>query len=129
MESKRNALSGVSPTPKRAELRERIRSDLTRLGLAEQISETLAHKLEPTVAKLSDEEAAAVLGSVATAYGEQRDDSERRGVDAREMADVQRLMQGFSEEVQKLDEGLRVLSAYVSRLRKRGEDHVGQTLH
>lgn len=129
MDSKRNALSGERPTLSRADLRERIRSHLTRLGLAGQISETLAHKLEPTVAKLSDEEAAAVLGSVAAAYGEQRDDHEWRGVDPQDMADVQRLMQGFREEVQKLDEGLRILSAYVSRLRKRGEEHVGQTLH
>ena len=129
MDSKRNALPGDRPAMECVDLRERIRSDLARLGMAEQISETLARKLEPTVAKLSDEEAAAVLGSVAAAYGEQRDDPERQGVDSQDIADVQRLMQGFREEVQKLDEGLRVLSAYVSRLRKRGADRVGQTLH
>jgi len=129
MDSKRNAFAGARPESGRRELRDRIRSDLARLGLAGQISETLARKLEPTVAKLSDDEAAAVLGSVAAAYGEQRKDPERRGVDSEDIADVQRLMQGFREEVQKLDEGLRVLSAYVSRLRKRGADHVGQTLH
>ena len=129
MDSKRNALPGDRPAVARADLRDRIRSDLARLGMAEQISATLARKLEPTVAKLSDEEAAAVLGSVAAAYSEQRDDPERRGVDPQDIADVQRLMQGFREEVQKLDEGLRMLSAYVARLRKRSAPSAGETLH
>ena len=129
MESKRNALSGDRPVLERTDLRERIRSDLARLGVAERISETLARQLEPTVAKLSDEAAAAVLGSVAAAYGEGQDGCERLALDPGDIADVQRLMQGFRDEVQKLDEGLRVLSAYVTRLRKRSADHFDQTLH
>ena len=38
-------------------------------------------------------------------------------------------MQGFREEVQKLDEGLRMLSAYVAGLRKRANRGASDTLH
>jgi hypothetical protein len=129
MEDEQDTLAGNGSALDRTDLREWIRSDLARRGMADSLCEMLARKLEPTVAKLSDDEAAAVLGSVATAYGEQLSDLECGGIGPGEIADVQRLMQGFREEVQKLDEGLRVLSAYVSRLRKRGSDHIGEPLH
>jgi len=126
MDDKQDTLAGEVSVSELADLREWIRSDLARRGMADPLSEMLARKLEKTLAKLSDEEAAAVLGSVAAAYGEPRDD---RGVGPDDIADVQRLMQGFREEVQKLDEGLRVLSAYVSRLQKRGTSRAGAALH
>ena len=50
-------------------------------------------------------------------------------VAATDVADIERLMEGFREEVQKLDEGLRMLSAYVSGLRKRAVRGEGDTLH
>ena len=129
MRSKRNTLEDGVPSPLGDRLRERIRDDLERLGLAAQVSENLARRLESTAAKLSADEYAAVLSSVAAACGVNRGDADVQGIAPADVADVERLMQGFREEVQKLDEGLRVLSAYVSRLRKRGADHVGQTLH
>jgi len=51
------------------------------------------------------------------------------GVDAPDIADIERLMDGFREEVQKLDEGLRMLSAYVAGLRKRACRGENDTLH
>jgi len=111
------------------ERRSRIRLDLEELGVAPQLSEAVAQRLEATVAKLSPQEYRAVLGSVAAAYGERADDPGSPGILAEDIADVQRLMQGFSEEVQKLDEGLRMLSAYVSRLRQRGVRSAVDTLH
>jgi hypothetical protein len=129
MRNKRQALDPAPATPTGAALRNRIRHDLVRLGLARELSQALARKLEPTVAKLSAEESAAVLGSVADAYGESREPADAIGIGSREIADVQRLMQGFGEEVQKLDEGLRVLAAYVSRLRQRAAAPPDETLH
>ena len=129
MRDKENGCDGAMPSPHGESLRNRIRSDLERLGMAAQFSETVAQRLEPTVANLSPHEYGAVLSSIVAVYGVQREDPDASGIAADDIADVQRLMQGFGEEVQKLDEGLRVLSAYVSRLRKRGADHVGQTLH
>ena len=89
-------------------------------GRGAQFSEAVAQRLESTVAKLSPHEYGVVLSSVAAVYGERREDGDAPGIAPEDIADVQRLMQGFGEEVQKLDEGLRMLSAYVSRLRKRG---------
>jgi len=129
MRSKRNTLEDDVPSLLGDRLRERIQSDLERLGLAAQVSENLARRLESTAAKLSADEYAAVLGSVATACGVSRDDGDVQGIAPADIADVERLMQGFREEVQKLDEGLRVLSAYVSRLQKRGTSRVGGALH
>lgn len=110
----------------RAELCARICRDLERMGVAPEFSEGVARRLAPTVAKLSPHEVGAVLASVAAAYGERGQGADLAGDD---IADVQRLMQGFSEEVQKLDEGLRMLSAYVSRLRERGTRSAGERLH
>lgn len=129
MHGKRNALSSEAPAVACADLRARLRRELTHRGLPERTAETLADTLAHTVSKLSDEESSAVLDSVATAHGERCESLEQIGIAAEDVADVQRLMQGFREEVQKLDEGLRVLSAYVSRLRKRGTAPVDETLH
>jgi len=111
------------------DLRSRIRLDLERLGVAPQLSESVAQRLQGTVGKLSSHEYRAVLGSVAVAYAERGEEGGMSGIPPEDIADVQRLMQGFSEEVQKLDEGLRMLSAYVSRLRKRGGRSAVDTLH
>jgi hypothetical protein len=129
MHDKRNAFVSERPAVEPADPRARVRTELARRGLPERVAETLTGKLASTVAKLSEEEVAAVLDSVAAAHGVRGEAALRSGIAEDDLADVQRLMQGFREEVQKLDEGLRVLSAYVSRLRKRGEEPLDETLH
>jgi hypothetical protein len=69
-------------------------------------------------------------------FGQQAAVSEAKGVEAVassvaavDIADIERLMDGFREEVQKLDEGLRMLSAYVAGLRKRASRGESDTLH
>ncbi len=129
MRDKENTCDGAMPSPHGENLRNRIRSDLEGLGMAAQFSETLAQRLASTVANLSPHEYGVVLSSIAAVYGVQREDPDASGIAAEEIADVQRLMQGFGEEVQKLDEGLRMLSAYVSRLRERALRSGTETLH
>jgi hypothetical protein len=121
--------NGGKATTSGCNLRSRIRLDLERLGVTPQLSESVAQRLQGTVGKLSSHEYRAVLSSVAAAYADRGDDGATPGILPEDIADVQRLMQGFSEEVQKLDEGLRMLSAYVSRLRKRGVRSAVDTLH
>jgi len=129
MRDKENTCDSATPSPHGENLRNRIRSDLERLGMAAQFSETVAQRLESTVANLSPHEYGAVLSSIVAVYGVQREDPDASGIAADDIADVQRLMQGFGEEVQKLDEGLRMLSAYVSRLRERAARSDAETLH
>ena len=129
MRSKRSTWEEELSSPLGGNLRNRIRSDLERLGMAAEVSENLARRLESTALKLSADEYDAVLSSVAAAYGVSRDDCDVQGIAPEDIADVERLMQGFREELQKLDEGLRMISAYVSRLRKRALRSVTDTLH
>jgi hypothetical protein len=129
MRNKENTWDGELPGRPAECPRNRIRSDLERMGLAPDVADTVARRLESTVAKLSAEEYGAVLSSLAAAYGLHRDEREVQGIAAEDIADVERLMKGFGEEVQKLDEGLRMLSAYVTRLRKRANPGASQTLH
>jgi hypothetical protein len=120
---------GTAPSPHGESLRTRIRSDLERMGMAAKFAETVAKRLESTVADLSPQEYGVVLSSIAAVYGVQREDRDVLDIPPEDIADVQRLMKGFGEEVQKLDEGLRMLSAYVSRLRKRAVRSGVETLH
>jgi hypothetical protein len=108
--------------------RSRIRSDLERMGLTPELSDDVAGRLEASVARLSQREYSAVLGSFVAVY-EERSVREDPGIGPEDIAEVQRLMQGFSEEVQKLDEGLRMLEAYVSRLRRRGAQTELDSIH
>jgi hypothetical protein len=129
MRDKRDSCDGAAPGAHGESLRNRIRLDLERMGMAPQFSHAVAQRLESTVANLSAHEYGIVLSSIAAVYGAQREESDAPGIAPEDMADVQRLMQGFGEEVQKLDEGLRMLSAYVSRLRKRAARSGAETLH
>jgi hypothetical protein len=129
MRDKEDSCDGGMPSAHGESLRNRIRSDLERMGMDAQFSESVAQRLESTVAHLSPHEYGIVMGSIAAVYGVQREDGDAPGIAPEDIADVQRLMQGFGEEVQKLDEGLRMLSAYVSRLRKRAARSDAETLH
>jgi hypothetical protein len=127
MRNKAEVSAGAAPDCRGGDLRVRIRRDLERKGVAPRFSECVSERLEESVARLSPREYGAILDSVAAAYGEHNET--RGGATVDDIADVQRLMQGFSEELQKLDEGLRMLSAYVSRLRERGARGAAERLH
>ena len=129
MRDKENSCDGAMPSAHGESLRNRIRSDLEGMGMAARFSDAVAQRLEPTVAKLSPHEYGIVISSIAAVYGVPREDAEVPSIASEHIADVQRLMQGVGEEVQKLDEGLRMLSAYVSRLRERATRSSSETLH
>jgi len=107
---------------------DRLRSDLERLGLGATRIESVAQRLEPLLPTLSPEQYGAVLAGVAAGQASPADAVEDCS-EAFPLADAERLMEGVREEVQKLDEGLRMLSAYVTGLRKRAEPRSDDTLH
>jgi hypothetical protein len=53
--------------------------------------------------------------------------SETRAV--AELDELQRLMAGFAGELRKLEEALRILDAYLARMRTQTASSHGQTLH
>ena len=48
---------------------------------------------------------------------------------AAELDELQRLMTGFAGELRKLEEALRILDAYLARMRTQTASSHGQTLH
>jgi hypothetical protein len=99
--------------------RSRIRLDLENKGMAPESSAPVAERLAAIASGLTPEEYAAVLDGVATAYKVKRPEPAPAASTSADMAEIQRLMEGFADELQKLDEGLRILSAYVTRMRSR----------
>ncbi|MEE9609079.1 MAG: hypothetical protein V3U03_15170 [Myxococcota bacterium] len=106
-----------------------IRADLERKGVAREFSQPVADRLASIATDLSPAEYDAILSGVTAAYGVHRDDWSGPPPDARDLKEVQRLMQDFSGELGKLEEGLRTLSAYVFRLRSRTGKDRAPTLH
>jgi len=96
----------------------RIREDLEKLGIAPEFSRSVSERLERFSEELTEDSYDAVLSGVAMAYGIHRRGLEGFKKTARDLDEVQRLMNGFSGELRKLDEALRTLAAYVTRMRK-----------
>jgi hypothetical protein len=95
----------------------RIREDLERRGVPADFSGSISTRLVEIAGDLSAAEYEAVLEGVAAAYGVHR---ERENRSARaESREIHRLVQDFAVELKKLDEGLRILSAYLVRMRER----------
>ena len=96
----------------RTKRRSRIRLDLESKGMAPRVSEPVAERLSAIASGLTPEEYAAVLDGLAAAYNGHREERPSPLHDLGDIAEIQRLTQGFADELQKLDEGLRILAAY-----------------
>jgi len=100
-----------------------IRSDLESRGVAPELSPPAARRLSPIARDLSPKEYIAVLDGVAAGYV---DPGELQA--AGDIGEIRRLMDGFSRELRKLEEGLRILSAYAVRMGSRSKER-RPTLH
>lgn len=107
----------------------RICADLESRGVSPEFSQPVAERLAPTLSRLSPEQYAEVLDGVAVAYGVRSEDRDALSSGAREIEEIQRLMRGFASELRKLEEGLRILSAYAVRMRSQATRDGGGTLH
>jgi hypothetical protein len=67
--------------------------------------------------------------SLEEAASERRDDATPVDPMTNDIDEIQRLMKGFAGELRKIEEGLRILSAYVTRMRSRSESSEERTLH
>jgi hypothetical protein len=101
-----------------------ICSDLESRGVSRELSLPAARRLSPIAAGLSPKEYAAVLDGVVAAYVDP-DEVQAAG----DIGEIQRLMEGFSRELRKLEEGLQILSAYVARMGSRSNPERRTTLH
>ena len=92
----------------------RLRVDLERRGVPAALADAVSERLELRAAALDAVAYQAVLDATCTAWGAQR-----KVTPPDAALEIQRLVQDFAVELQKLDEGLRLLSTYLLRIRDR----------
>jgi hypothetical protein len=86
----------------------------------------LAERLEPVTESLSSDAYDAALDGVAAACDVCVEDLRVLEHRSQDVDEIQRLMQGFAGELRKLEEGLRIVSAYVLRMHdKASKEQVG----
>jgi hypothetical protein len=109
--------------------RDHIQADLERLGVPDGVRGELAHRLEALSRHLSPEAYDAALAGVALANGLHREEEQVLRRSLRDLEEIQLLIGGFSDELRKLDEALRILSTYVRRMRSRAGPVPPKTVH
>ena len=110
--------SKPDPTADRADS---LRGELERLGLAPGDAAPLAERLVGLSRDLRERELRALREGMALG---------RRAARQRECSpELQRMLEDFAAELQKLDEGLRLLTAFLARLREQTEFSPTRTLH
>ncbi len=107
----------------------RLRADLESRGLSSEIAQPMATRLAPLLKTSSTRAYGAALDVAAAAAEVIRDDASREDARTGDVAEIQRLMLGFSDELRKLEEGLRILSAFVLRMRTRAAVDGDSVLH
>ena len=107
--SRRSRRSRAPETPE--DLEHRLRSDLELRGIDSSLCRALAQRIAPRAAELSSDAYPAFIDGVAAVESEPRSEAGA--------AEIQRLVQDFAIELKKLDEGLRLLSSYLLRIRDR----------
>ncbi len=109
--------------------RAQIQHDLARLGVATEACESLARRLEALEPTLSPDAYRAALTAAALAEGMHAQERQALQRSVRELREMERLLDAFSDEMRKLDEALQTLAAYVERMRSQAPEAEPQTLH
>jgi len=99
---------------------DRICADLERLGVAPELTQSISERLMPLSSELSPEAYEAMLSGVSLAFGVQGGALEDLRKTARDLDEIQHLLNAFTGELRKLDEALETLAAYALRLRTQG---------
>ena len=118
-----------SPADLRSRRMSEIRADLEERGVAPEFSRSVAERLGPIVSDLHGDAYEAVLEAVAASFGVHDDDLRMLGQHSADVDQIQRLMKGFVGELRKLEEAIRILSAYVTRMRSRAVRQHPRSLH
>ena len=109
------------PDDRGTERADTLRGELERLGLAPADAAPLAERLVGLSRDLRDSELRALREGMALG---------RRAARQRECSpELQRMLEDFAAELQKLDEGLRVLTTFLARLREQTAFSPTRTLH
>lgn len=105
----------ASPAAPAADLGQRVQRDLEARGVSKALSKPLAARIAGRVAELDDDAYTVFLDGCVAAQGA----AGQAPVAEAGAAEIQRLVRDFAIELKKLDEGLKLLSAYLVRIRDR----------
>ena len=103
----------------------RLRADLERRGVPVALATAVSERLAPRAAGLDPAGYQAVVDATCASWSAQR-----KAAPPEAALEIQRLVQDFAIELQKLDEGLRLLSTYLLRIRDRARtDESARLVH
>ena len=109
--------------------RSRIQGDLEEQGVGQDFSEPVAQLLETATRGFSAARYDAVLMGVAAAYAVYQHESDGLETARRDVAEIQGLMRGFADELRKVEESLRIVSAFVLRMHSKASQDPSGFVH
>ena len=120
------ALDGVEAG---AEVRDRLRRDLEARGVDPLFADAVLTRVALVSSDASELSWEAIVEGVEVAYRVHRNGQESLRRSLRDLSELSRLVDDFGGELKKLDEGLKMLAAYLSRMRKQVCSEGRQILH
>jgi hypothetical protein len=120
------ALDGVEAG---AEVRDRLRRDLEARGVDPLFADAVLTRVALVSSDASEPSWEAIVEGVEVAYRVHRNGQESLRRSLRDLSELSRLVDDFGGELKKLDEGLKMLAAYLSRMRKQVRSEGRQILH
>ena len=112
-----------------AEVRDRLRRDLEARGVDPLFADAVLTRVALVSSEASEPSWEAIVEGVEVAYRVHRNGQESLRRSLRDLSELSRLVDDFGGELKKLDEGLKMLAAYLSRMRKQVCSEGRQILH
>jgi hypothetical protein len=112
-----------------AEVRDRLRRDLEARGVDPLFADAVLTRVALVSSDASEPSWEAIVEGVEVAYRVHRNGQESLRRSLRDLSELSRLVDDFGGELKKLDEGLKMLTAYLSRMRKQVCSEGRQILH
>ena len=108
---------------------DQIARELELRGVPREASKPVAQRLASRCAGLDPCSYAAALDGAAAALSAEHGDRAALERSAKNIHEIQHLMEGFAGELRKLEEGLRIVSAYVLRMHDKASSEREKQLH
>jgi hypothetical protein len=117
------------PEPAEGSGRAELRRELERLGIAGDVAERLAGDLVANSAALTPEGRRGAVTGMALASAMHQERAEALLQSQRDLADIERMMAGFAAELKKVDEAVKILSTFVSRIQEQSAPDPNRVIH
>jgi len=112
-----------------AEVRDRLRRDLEARGVDPLFADAVLTRVALVSQDAAEPSWEAIVEGVEVAYRVHRNGQESLRRSLRDLSELSRLVEDFGGELKKLDEGLKMLAAYLDRMRKQVCSEGREILH